>query len=254
MGMERTFCALSSQYHWKRFYNDVVQYVRSCPKCKTMGPFKKSEEELHTIPIVRPWHHLGIDLVKMPQSNQGNNYILTVVDYFSKWPEATALPDKSAQTVSSALYTIFLHMGFPAVVSSDQGREFVNGVLDTLLQKSKTEQIVSSAYHPETNGLVERFNQTLQNMLAKVCPDENDWDLYLDEVTFSYRSMNQKSTKTSPFQVMFGRNCFQNEEESQIDKHVPDDVDMEDWLKKIIDIREQINFQVKENVNQYTRI
>jgi ammonia channel protein AmtB len=64
----------------------------------------------------------------------------------------------------------------------------------------------SSAYHPETNGLVARFNQTLQNMLAKVCPDENDWDLYLDEVTFSYRSMNQKSTKTSPFQVMFGRN------------------------------------------------
>jgi hypothetical protein len=48
-----------------------------------MGPFKKSEEELHPIPIVRPWHHLGIDLVKMPQYNQGNNYILTVVDYFA---------------------------------------------------------------------------------------------------------------------------------------------------------------------------
>jgi IS30 family transposase len=76
----------------------------------------------------------------MPQSNQGNNYILTVVDYFAKWLEATTLPDKSARTVSSTLYKIFLHMGFPAVVSSDQGREFVNGVLDTLQQKSKTEQ------------------------------------------------------------------------------------------------------------------
>jgi transposase InsO family protein len=150
-----------------------------------MGPFKKSEEELHPIPIVRPWHHLDIDLFKMPQSNQGNNNILTVVDYFAKWPEATTLPDKRARTVSSTLYKIFLHMGFPAVVSSDQGRQFVNGVLDTLQQKSKTEQRVSSAYHPEINGLVERFNQTLQNMLAKVCPDENDWDLYLDEVTFS---------------------------------------------------------------------
>jgi hypothetical protein len=93
-------------------------------------------------------------------------------------------------------------------------------------------------------------------MLAKVCPDENDWDLYLDEVTFSYRSMNQKSTKTSPFQVMFGRNCFLNEEESEMDKHVSDDVDMEDWLKKMIDIREQINVQVKENVkkNQETQV
>jgi hypothetical protein len=49
---------------------------------------------------------------------------------------------------------------------------------------------------------------------------------------------------------MFGRNCFQNEEESQMDKHVSDDVDMEDWLKKMIDIREQINVQVKENVKK----
>jgi hypothetical protein len=62
--------------------------------------------------------------------------------------------------------------------------------------------------------------------------------------------MNQRSTKTNPFQVMFGRNCFQNEEESQMDKHVSDDVDMEDWLKKMIDIREQINVQVKENVKK----
>ena len=132
MGMERTFCALSSQYHWKGFYNDVVQYFRSCSKCQTMGPFKKSEEELHPIPIVRPWHHLGINLVKMPQSNQGISYISKVVDYFAKWPEATALLDKSARTVSSASFKIFLHMGFPAVVSCDEGREFVNGVLNTL--------------------------------------------------------------------------------------------------------------------------
>ena len=62
--------------------------------------------------------------------------------------------------------------------------------------------------------------------------------------------MNQKSTKTSPFQVMFGRNSFQNEAESHMDKHVSDDVDMEDLLKKMIDIREQINVQVKENVKK----
>ena len=65
--------------------------------------------------------------------------------------------------------------------------------------------------------------------------------------------MNQKSTKTSPFQVMFGRNCFQNEEESQMDKHVSDDVDMEDWLKKIIDIREQINGKCKKTQETQVR-
>jgi transposase InsO family protein len=149
------------------------------------GPFQEVGRGTTSHTYCSPLASSGYRFVKMPQSNQGNNYILTVVDYFAKWPEATTLPDKRARTVSSTLYKIFLHMGFPAVVSSDQGREFVNGVLDTLQQKSKTEQRVSSAYHPEINGLVERFNQTLQNMLAKVCPDENDWDLYLDEVTFS---------------------------------------------------------------------
>ena len=89
---------------------------------------------------------------------------------------------------------------------SDQGREFVNKVNRKLFQMTKTEHCISSAYHPQTNGLVERFNQTLQRSLVKVVNDNQiDWDNKLDGVLFVYRTAQQKSTQVSPFELMYCR-------------------------------------------------
>jgi hypothetical protein len=112
---------------------------------------------LHPIPIVAPWYHVGIDLVKMTKSKSGNSYILSLVDYFTKWPEAIAIPDKKAETIASSLYTFFLTMVFPAIYSSDQDREFVNSVMSSLIEKTNAVHRISTAYHPQTNSLVERF-------------------------------------------------------------------------------------------------
>ena len=80
-------------------------------------------------------------------------------------------------------------MGAPVHVTiSDQGREFVNRVNAVLFQMTGTEHRISTAYHPQTNGLVERYNQTLQRFLIKLCNDkQNDWDDLLDPVLFAYR-------------------------------------------------------------------
>jgi len=67
---------------------------------------------LHPIPIVAPWYHVGIDLVKMPKSKSGNSYILSLVDYFTKWPEAIAIPDKKAETIASSFSKIFSQWAF----------------------------------------------------------------------------------------------------------------------------------------------
>jgi transposase InsO family protein len=95
-------------------------------------------------------------------------------------------------------------MGFPAIYSSDQGREFVNSVMSSLIEKTNAVHRISTAYHPQTNGLVERFNQTIQQMILKICnEDQNDWDIFLPELLFSYRTMVHKTTKQTPFSVMF---------------------------------------------------
>jgi transposase InsO family protein len=99
-------------------------------------------------------------------SKSGNNYLLTVMDYLIKWPHAVPIP---ARTVASPLYNIFMVMGFPAVYSSDQGWEFVNDVISCLTEKTKAAHRISTAYHPQTNGLVERFNKTVQSIILTTC-------------------------------------------------------------------------------------
>lgn len=96
--------------------------------------------------------------------------------------------------------------GCTKIVISDQGREFVNRVSQDLFAITKTQHKISTAYHPQTNGLVERFNQTIQRALMKlVKKEQDDWDQYIDGILFGYRTAVQKSTKKSPFEVMYLR-------------------------------------------------
>ena len=94
----------------------------------------------------------------------------------------------------------------PKRIQSDQGREFVNSVNQHLFQLTGVQHIISTAYHPQTNGLDERFNQTLQRGLLKMVNDnQNEWDKFLDSVLFAYRTSKQASTKFSPFFLLYGR-------------------------------------------------
>lgn len=99
--------------------------------------------------------------------------------------------------------------GCTKIVISDQGREFVNKINENLFKKFQTEHRVSTAYHPQTNGLVERFNQTLQRSLVKLVNEQqNNWDDYIDGVLFAYRTSKQKSSKITPFELMYCRLVF----------------------------------------------
>jgi len=94
------------------------------------------------------------------------------------------------------------------IIIRDQGREFVSHmhVNQNLFTLTKTNHRISSTYHPQTNGLVERFNQTIQRALLKlVKKEQNDWDQYIDGVLFGYRTAVQKSTQKTPFEVMYLR-------------------------------------------------
>ena len=101
---------------------------------------------------------------------------------------------------------IFIWFGAPQHIISDQGREFVNQINARLFTLTKTKHRIASAYHPQTNGLVERYNATLQRSLIKlVNENQTDWDTHLDGVLFAYRTSVHKSTGFSPFEIMFGR-------------------------------------------------
>eukprot|EP00731_Ephydatia_muelleri_P013482 Em0007g792a len=133
-------------------------------------------------------------------------YILTLSDQFSKWVEAVAVPTKEAHRVASALYKIFMRMGLPDVLTTDNGSEFRNKLNTAMLKKLGIRHSFITPYHPQSNGLDERYNQTLQSMLSKaVMGHKETWDEFIDSAVFAYNTSTHESTTYSPFEVMFGR-------------------------------------------------
>ena len=143
---------------------------------------------------------VGIDLIQLPLSSTGNYYLITLIDYFLKWLVAAPVPSKEACHVARFLYKTFLQYGCPMEILSDQGREFCNQVIDQLEELTCFRHKITSAYHPQSNGLDERMNQTLKAQLQKLVNAYQDhWDTMIDNTVFAYNTTCQASTKCTPF-------------------------------------------------------
>ena len=152
----------------------------------------------------------GYGLVDMSvTTSRGNRYVLVIVDCFTRWTEAFPLPDKTAQSVADAFFNqVVCRFGMPAVIHSDQGREFENKILQELCLIGGSHKTRTAPYHPESDGMVERFNRTLLMMLAMFAgKNRDDWDDLLPAVMMAYRSSVHESTGYSPYRLMFGEEC-----------------------------------------------
>jgi hypothetical protein len=165
-----------------------------------------NKEELHPIPIEEPFHRIGIDIVgPLPVTPRRKRFIVVATDYMTKWPEARPLVHADAQSVAAFIYEeIICRHGCPKYILSDRGTHFRNQVVDTLIENFNGKHLYSTPYHPQTNGLVERFNRTLCESLAKL-GDGTDWDLLIPSVLFAYRTAVQSTTKITPFYLVYGR-------------------------------------------------
>ncbi|XP_052713999.1 uncharacterized protein LOC128187632 [Crassostrea angulata] len=127
-------------------------------------------------------------------------------DYATKYPIAVALKNQEAETVAEALMGIFADVGFPNEILTDQGSNFMSELIKELCRLLKVSKLVSSPYHPQTNGLVEKFNGTLKKMLkAYAVKEPSKWDKHLPYVLFAYREVPNETTGFSPFEMLFAR-------------------------------------------------
>ena len=141
------------------------------------------------------------------QSNKGNVYILVIADYFTRWIEAYPLPNQTAEkTANALLYEFMSHFGFPFEIHSDQGRNFQSDLFQELCKILGVTKTHSTPYHPASNGLVERFNQTLAKMIRSFIEDHpKEWDKHLPLLTAAYRCTVHPTTGFTPKFLMFGR-------------------------------------------------
>jgi len=174
-GIDATYNKISDKYYWKGMKEDIKEYIKTCDKCQRRGQ-KGGEGYLNPIKVGKAFEMIGIDFVgPLNRTRKGNRYILVVTDYLTKWPEAKAMREATGEKVVEYLYKeIICRHGCPRVILSDNGSHFKNQLVEGLCKKFEIKHKRSAPYHPQTNGLVERFNRTLCESLAKVSEKENE--------------------------------------------------------------------------------
>lgn len=207
-------------YHWQGLRSDIHKKCSSCVTCASVrGQGNRGKPPLVSIPVGGPFDMIGMDFVELDVSKSGNKYALVFQDYLSKWPEVYALSNRRAETVAKCLQDLVWRHGVPNKIVHDRAAEFLADVLQETAGLLGVRQLPTSGGHPQTDGLVERFNRTLKQMLKKlVKKGGHDWDELLGPVLLAYRATPHASSGMSPFYLLYGRNP---QLPSQLDFQVP---------------------------------
>ncbi|KAL1258013.1 hypothetical protein QQF64_011257 [Cirrhinus molitorella] len=207
-GPRNTAQRIRDRFRWPGLEAEVKRFCQACPTCQRTTPQKPPPSPLIPLPIIEvPFERIGMDLVgPLPKSARGHEHILVIVDYATRYPEAVPLRKATAKAIAQELFLLFSRVGIPAEILTDQGTPFMSRLMADLCRLLQVKQLRTSVYHPQTDGLVERFNQTLKQMLRRVtAEDRRDWDRMLPYVLFGVREVPQASTGFTPFELLFGR-------------------------------------------------
>ena len=208
-GIKRTLLRLRRSSYWVGMRQDVQEWCRVCEVCAAKkGPSRSPQAPLQVVSVGAPMERVAVDVAgPFPVSASGNRYIIVVIDYFSKWPEAFAVPNQEAVTVARVLVDgFFCRFGMPEELHSDQGRNFESALFRECCQLLGIRKTRTTPLHPESDGMVERFNRTLVQEIAKRCRHgQSDWDLYIPTILMAYRSAEHEATGYTPAQLMLGR-------------------------------------------------
>ena len=152
---------------------------------------------------------LSIDIIGQidPASSKGHKYVLCIIDQATKWVEAVCLKSVTAKNTCEALLMVFCKIGFPRVIVSDNGTNFVSALTQEFYKHLGIELRTSCPHHPEANALVERFNQTLKKLLHHVVISNKprEWDKKIEYLLWAYRSIPHTTTGVSPYQMVYGK-------------------------------------------------
>ena len=209
LGINKTYHKIIYHFYWPGLKSDVSKYCKTCHTCQMVGKPNQTiaKAKLQPIPAFdEPFSRILIDCVgPLPRTKSGNEYLLTIMCTSTRFPEAIPLRNIKTKSIVKALIKFFTFVGLPKSVQSDQGSNFMSGIFQQVMHELGIKQYRSSAYHPESQGALERFHQTLKNMIRSYCFDtEKDWDEGIHLLLFAVRESVQESLGFSPFELVFG--------------------------------------------------
>lgn len=209
LGVEKCLSKVRERFWWYGLEGEVRRWCYSCLVCaKLKSKNRKRRGPLGTVKPGYKLERVAIDILGgLPTSNAGNKVIMVVTDCFTKWVTAYAMPDHTAKTVADHLVRDFMcNFGVPEVIHTDRGADFESKLMKEVCDVLGIKKTRTTPYHPQSDGLVERYNRTLIEMLKPyVSKNHRDWDDCLAGVLMAYRSTVHCSTGFTPHYLMFGQ-------------------------------------------------
>lgn len=209
LGIQKMQAKVKDRFYWPGWFEDVRNWCRECRDCgsrKSVG--SQPCAPLQLTPASRPFERVAMDILgPLPVTSSQNKYVLVVGDYFSKWTEAFPIPNQEAQTVAKVFVEGWVcRLGVPRTIHTDQGRNFESSLFKEMCQLLNIHKTRTTPYHPQSDGMVERFNRTLLAMLSLfVEENQMNWDALLPYVMLAYRSSVHCSTGFTPFKWCLAR-------------------------------------------------
>lgn len=186
-----------------------MNYCNSCDICVAKKtPSNPKRAPLKQYHVGEPMEKIAIDILgPLVTSEKGNRYILVIVDCFTKWTESYAIKNQESRTIADVIVNEFIcRFGTPLQILSDQGTGFTSKLFTEVCDLLKIDKVRTSSMRPQANGIVERFNRTLQNMLTSFCErEQKTWDQYLPQLMMACRASQNSSTHFTPNRLMLGR-------------------------------------------------
>ena len=209
-GVHRTIERIKLYTSWPNLDQDVAQYIKECKTCQINKETRQNVKLPLTVTDTKttPWEKVYLDVVgPLPMTENGMKYILTCQDNLSKYFIAIPMQNQTSEEVTNAFVrNIILIYGIPTEIVTDQGSNFMSDVFKRICKLFKIDKIFTTAYHPESNGALERTHKTLANYLRCFCDTKvNNWDEWIPFACFTYNTTPHTVTKYTPYEVLFGR-------------------------------------------------
>lgn len=211
LGIHKTVSKIRQRCYWPKLKDDVRLWCKQCYACgKSKAPKKRPKAKLNQYISGTPNERIGVDLLKLPETRDGNQYCVVITDYFTKWAEAIPIPNKESETVARVVVNEYLcRHGGAREFHSDQGNEFEARLFKEILELLGIHKTRTTAGNPKSDGQTERFNRTLTTMIRSYADDHTeDWDAKLPQLMCAYRSSVHESTGLTPNFMTFGHEIY----------------------------------------------